>query len=110
MAKQIKLTYEGKEYVLEYTRRTVREMEAEGFDTTKVDSMPMTMIPHLIAGAFKKNHRFVKTDVIDRIYSGIRNKEKFISRLVDMYNEPLDSLMDEPEEDSQGNVEWETAD
>ena len=31
MAKQLKFTFEGKEYVLEFTRRTVTEMEKKGF-------------------------------------------------------------------------------
>lgn len=106
MAKQIKFTYEGSEYVLEFTRRTVREMEAEGFNTSQVDVKPMTMIPMLIAGAFKKNHRFVKADVIDRIYESIPHKDKFVETLVEMYNEPLNALVEDPVS-SEGNVEWE---
>lgn len=31
MAKQIVFTYEDKEYTLEFTRRTVKQMEDEGF-------------------------------------------------------------------------------
>ena len=31
MAKQITFNFEGNDYVLEYTRRTVKQMEAEGF-------------------------------------------------------------------------------
>ena len=30
MAKQIIFSYEGKDYTLEYTRRTIQQMEAEG--------------------------------------------------------------------------------
>ena len=109
MAKRIKFTFEGTEYVLEYTRRTVREMESEGFDTNAVDSKPMTMIPMLISGAFRKNHRYVKESVIERIYESIPRKEEFIRQLVEMYNEPFNALIEEPEE-GQGNVEWETID
>lgn len=109
MAKKIKFEFEGTQYTLEYTRRTVREMESEGFNTSEVDSKPMTMIPMLIEGAFKKNHRFVKADVIDRIYQSIPRKEEFIRQLVELYNAPLNSLIEEPEEGS-GNVEWETSD
>lgn len=107
MAKQIKFTYEGTDYVLEFSRRTVREMENEGFDTNLIDSKPMTLMPQLIAGAFKMHHRYTKADVIERIYQAIPRKEEFILQLVEMYNEPLNALIEDPEE-GLGNVEWET--
>ena len=107
MAKQIKITFEGTEYTLEYTRRTVREMENEGFNPNLVGDKPMTMIPMLVAGAFKKNHRYTKAEVIDRIYEAISNKGGFVQALVELYNEPLNALIDDPEE-GQGNASWET--
>ena len=109
MAKHIKFTFEGTDYCLEYTRRTIREMESEGFNSSEIDGKPMTMIPMLIAGAFKKNHRFVNADKIDRIYRAIPRKEEFVRKLVEMYNEPLNTLIEEPEE-GEGNVEWEAND
>ena len=60
MAKQIIFTYEDKEYTLEYTRRTVKQMEDEGFVAREIDSKPMTLLPALFAGAFKAHHRFVR--------------------------------------------------
>jgi hypothetical protein len=106
--KQIIFTYEGKDYTLEYTRRTVQQMEAEGFVTEDVQRKPMTLLPALFAGAFKAHHRFVKQEVIDKIYAAMPDKDTLISKLVEMYNEPLESLMDEPDTD-QGNVEWVTS-
>ena len=105
MAKQIIFTYEGKDYTLEYTRRTIRQMEDEGFIARNIDDRPMTLLPALFAGAFKAHHRFVKQDVIDKIYAAMPNKEELISKLAEMYNEPIMSLMDEPE-DTEGNVDW----
>jgi hypothetical protein len=81
-------------------------MESEGFNTNEIDSKPMTMIPMLIAGAFKRHHPFTNNKTIDRIYEGIPRKQEFVTQLVEMYNEPLNSLIEEPEE-GQGNVEWE---
>lgn len=106
--KQIIFTYEGKDYTLEYTRRTVQQMEAEGFVTEDVQRKPMTLLPALFAGAFKAHHRFVKQEMIDKIYAAMPDKDTLISKLVEMYNEPLESLMDEPDID-QGNVEWVTS-
>lgn len=105
MAKQLTFTYEGKDYVLEFTRRTVTEMERKGFDVTKVDSMPMTTLPALFAGAFLANHRFVKREVIDAIYARLTNKEELIGKLAEMYNEPIMALVEDTS-DTEGNVEW----
>ncbi len=107
--KQIIFTYGGKDYTLEYTRRTVQQMEAEGFVAEDVQRKPMTLLPALFAGAFKAHHRFIKPETVDKIYAGMPNKDTLINKLVEMYNEPLESLMDEPDEDQEGNVEWVTS-
>lgn len=105
MAKQLKFTYEDKEYTLEYTRRTVGEMEKKGFVASEITDKPMTSLPALFAGAFLAHHRFVKQDVIDTIYSKLTRKEELIGALADMYNEPIMALVEEPTE-TKGNLEW----
>lgn len=105
MAKQIIFSYEGKEYTLEYTRRTIKQMEDEGFVARNIDDRPMTLLPALFAGAFKAHHRFVKPEVIDEIYANMPNKDKLIEKLAEMYNEPIISLVQEPE-DTAKNVDW----
>jgi hypothetical protein len=108
MAKQIVFTYGEKDYTLEFTRRTIKQMEDEGFVARNIDDRPMTLLPALFAGAFKAHHRFVKQDVIDDIYANMPNKDKLIEKLAEMYNEPIISLMEEPE-DTAKNVEWVTS-
>lgn len=105
MAKQLIFTYEGKEYTLEYTRRTVAEMEKKGFIASDITDKPMTTLPALFAGAFLAHHRFVKEDVINTIYNKLTKKEDLIGALAEMYNEPIMTLVEEPEED-EGNVNW----
>lgn len=105
MNKQLKFEYNGKEYCLEYTRKTVAEMEKNGFIAEDIKSKPMLMLPELFAGAFLANHRFVKRDVIDEIYGKLTNKAELIGKLVEMYTEPIQSLIDEPSED-EGNLSW----
>ena len=105
MAKQLKFTFEGKEYVLEFTRRTVTEMEKRGFIAAEVEQKPMSTLPALFEGAFLAHHRFVKKDVIDNIFAHMTNKEDLIGKLAEMYNEPIMALVEEPEE-SEGNVSW----
>ena len=105
MSKQLKFNYNGTEYTLEFTRRTVEQMEREGFVAEEVKTKPMTMLPTLFAGAFKAHHRFTKPEVIDEIFSKMTNKADLIGRLAEMYNEPLAALVDEPAESS-GNLTW----
>lgn len=105
MAKTITLNYDGREYLLEYTRTTIAEMERRGFRATDIDEKPMLTLPALFSGAFLAHHRGVKANVIDAIFNRIPEKEKFILALGEMYNEPLSSLLEEPEED-EGNATW----
>ena len=105
MNKQLRFTYQDKEYVLEYTRKSVEIMEKKGFVASDIESKPVTVLPALFAGAFLANHRFVKQEVIDEIYSKMTNKSELIGKLAEMYNEPIMALVDEPEE-SAGNVDW----
>lgn len=105
MNKQLKFTYQDKEYCLEFTRKSVETMERNGFVASDLKDKPMTILPALFAGAFLANHRFVKNDVVEEIYSKMTNKQELISKLSEMYNEPIMTLVDEPAE-SEGNVDW----
>lgn len=105
MSKQLNFTYEGKEYCLEFTRRTVEMMERNGFVASDIQSKPMTILPALFAGAFYAHHRFIKQDLVNEIYSKLTDKQELIGKLVEMYNEPISALIDDPEE-NEGNVNW----
>lgn len=105
MAKQLTFTYDGKDYTLEFTRRTVAEMEKKGFIASNITDKPMTTLPALFAGAFLAHHRFVKEDIINDIYSKLTKKEDLIGKLAEMYNEPILALVEEPEK-AEGNLDW----
>lgn len=105
MSKQLNFKYNGTEYTLEFTRRTVEQMEREGFVADDIKTKPMTMLPALFAGAFKAHHRFVKPDIIDAIFAKMTNKGDLIGKLAEMYNETLATLFDEPA-DSSENLTW----
>lgn len=105
MAKQLKITYKDKEYVLEYNRRTVTQMEKNGFIAAEVENKPMSTLPALFEGAFLTHHRFEKKEVINDIFAHMTNKEELIGKLAEMYNEPIMALVEEPEE-SEGNASW----
>lgn len=105
MAKTIKFTHNGKDYTLEYTRKTVEAMERRDLKLSELRDKPMTTLPLLFTGAFLAHHKFEKQEVIDEIFSKMTNRDELLRVLVEMYNEPINALMGEPEENS-GNVLW----
>lgn len=105
MSKQLKFTYQDKDYCLEFTRKSVEQMERNGFVASDIQDKPMTILPALFAGSFLANHRFTKQNVIDEIFAKMTNKSELIGKLSEMYNEPIMALVDEPE-DAEGNVDW----
>lgn len=105
MAKQLRFTYQNKEYTLEYNRKSVETMEKKGFVAGDIETKPLTVLPALFAGAFLANHRFEKQEVIEAIYAKMTNKQELIGKLAEMYNEPIMALLSEPDE-SEGNLDW----
>lgn len=101
---KIALTYEKKEYVLEYSRQSVRTMEAQGFVIDELSSKPVTMIPMLYQGAFIKNHKGIKRNLMDEIYEEISDKSGLINALMEMYVDTMSTLMDDKED--AGNATW----
>ena len=106
MAKQLNFEYNGKEYTLEYTRESVKQMEREGFVANDIVTKPMLTLPKLFSGAFKAHHRFdVKQKEIDEIFELFTNKPALIEKLAEMYAEPMEALMDN--DSSEGNaIAW----
>lgn len=106
MAKQMKFTYDGEEYILEFTKRTVKEVENAGFNDDLIGEKPMTMIPLLFKGAFLAHHRREKDAKINEIFNHLTNKEQLILKLVEMYNDPINSILDEPDVNDEKKVDW----
>lgn len=106
----IRIAFKGKSYDLEYSRRSVRQMEARGFALDEISTKPVTMIPLLVHGAFKKNHPLTSTGVIDEIYENIVNKtgtekqQGFIMALVEEYSATVNSTFDEPNDEGNAAV------
>ena len=105
MSKQLCFNYGGVEYTLEYTRKSVETMERQGFAVSDILEKPMTALPALFKGAFLAHHRWAKAEVIEEIFSKMTNKQELISKLTEMYQEPIVTLVEEPE-DNEGNLNW----
>ena len=110
MSTKINISYQEKDYTLEYSRQSVRQMEAQGFVLDQVSDKPMTMIPLLVYGAFFKNHRGLDLKKIDEIYDNLTNKmgegeeQGFIQALLVMYGETLSTLTADNEGGNKGNA------
>lgn len=107
MAKQIIIKDPDKDitYTLEYNRKSIETMERQGFIASEITDKPMTYLPMLFRGAFLAHHRFVKPEVIDALYAKLTRKDKLLEKLTEMYNEPVMTLLEEPEERA-GNLDW----
>ena len=109
MNTKINLTYKDTKYCLEYDRMSVKLVEAHGLSVDEFLKRPLNNIELAFAGAFIKNHRKTKQEVIDAIYSECPNKTQLVTTLVQMIQETYESLLEEPEGD-EGNVTWEVED
>lgn len=103
MGKQIVLKHGDREYTLEFNRKVVERMERNGFeiDTDK----PYTMVTTLFRGAFQMHHRGVDNDKIQEIWDAQNKKEDLLAALVQMYMEPITSLMGDAEGEDE-NPTW----
>jgi len=100
---KINLTYNKKDYILEYNRQSVKTMESQGFVLEELTAKPMTMIPLLFNGAFIKNHRGIKRNLMDEIFEEIGDKTALMEALMEMYAETLGTLT---EGSGEGNATW----
>lgn len=107
MAKKISIPYNGKKYVLEFTRSTVSSMEKAGFSLNELSAKPATMIPMLFSGAFAANHSNTKVATINKIYDGLGDKQGLVKTLAEMYSDSVYTLLADEDEDSEGNIGWE---
>ena len=110
MGKQISFEYKDKEYTLEYTRESVKQMEREGFVASDIVNKPMLTLPKLFAGAFKAHHKFdTKQKLIDEIFELFTNKQALIEKLAEMYAEPMETLMDDDNIDAGNAIAWDAS-
>lgn len=86
---------EGREYTLEYSRRTVAKVEQAGLDVNSIEAKSMTMIPLLFWGAFLMHHPYMTKEQTDKILfdglGGLQADE--LERLGKLYAEPFQTLI-----------------
>lgn len=104
MNKTITFEYNNVNYTLEYTRKTVSQIERLGFDYNTISTKPVTAISILFRGAFFAHHSTIPVEQIDKILENF-DKTDLLSTLSDMYIETVNSLFDEGN-DSKNAIKW----
>lgn len=107
MNTKIEFNYDGKDYTLEYDRKSIKVMEANGFKYKELDECPLSMVDLLWQGAFLKNHKNEKNEKIMEIYEKIPNKSDLNASLISMFTETYTTLIgDSDTNDESKNIEW----
>jgi hypothetical protein len=85
----------GREYTLEYSRKTVAKTEQAGFDANRLESASMTMIPLLFWGAFLMHHPYMTREQTDKIlFEGLGGmNEDEMAHLGKLYAAPFQALI-----------------
>lgn len=113
--KKIELTYMGKQYTLEFNRRTVLKLEkalrADGINLVEMTENEnekanplelVSIVDTVFTYAFKMHHPNVTQDVIDTIFEKMGNKEQLSSVLFEIMTAPINALADNKE----GEITW----
>ena len=111
MSTTVTITYQKQQYILEYSRNAVKQLEQQGFVVDQLGEKPMTMVPLLVYGAFMKNHKGIKRALVDEIYDHIVDKigdgeDGFIQVLLEMYAETVNTLTDNSTVDEGNAATW----
>lgn len=86
---------EGREYTLEFSRRSVMKAEQAGLDVNSLESKSMTMIPLLFWGAFLMHHPHMTKEQTDKIlFDGLGGlNENEMAYLGKLYAAPFQTLV-----------------
>ena len=85
----------GKEYTLEFSRKSVVKAEQAGLEINALDTKSMTMIPLLFWGAFIMHHPYITRDQTDKIlFDGLGGlNEEEMTYLGKLYAKPFQTLI-----------------
>lgn len=105
MEKQITIEYDGAKYTLAFTRKTVQAISANGFEPDMITKQPANGIPMLFNGAFLAHHRGMLDSKKQQIYESLEGRPELINKLLTMYLEPINAMIEEPT--TEKKVKWE---
>lgn len=98
MAEQrwIAVKHNDKEYVLGFTKASVRIAETLGFSMNDIINQTKwtTSISILFYAAFLAKNPNIKENLVDEIYDGLDNKSELINQLVILYKDTIEAFME----------------
>lgn len=90
--------HKGTQYTLEFSRDSVKQMERSGFNISDAAEKPITSLDILFKGAFICHHPRTSQTVIEEIWASLEDKEGLFDALAELYNEPMEAMLKEPDE------------
>mgnify|MGYP002515064676 CR=1 FL=1 len=112
MSTKISISYQKKNYDLEFSRTTAGQIEDMGFVLEQLSEKPNKMIPLLFYGAFLKHNRGISRKLVDEIFDNLVNKSGddgesgIIGVLAEMYAETVSTLTDDNSVDEGNAAVW----
>lgn len=108
MSRKISFTYEDKDYVLEYDRKSVLKMEDDKINIEEMTEKPFTSMFVLFKYSFYKHNKavFKNDDKIAEILGLLPDKENLMLELTNMLNDTV-AYLGEPE-DPKNAIAWTT--
>ena len=103
MEHTLNFTIDGKAYVLSFTRDSVIATENMGFRIAEISDKPMGSLTLLWRGAFLAHHDTLTIAEVDALLTKVK-KKGLLDALIDLYNAPIESLIDE--ENEKNAVSW----
>jgi len=100
----IEIKYKDKTYKLYYTRRSIMQMEADGFKINEAEDKPLSTLFNLFKGSFLAEHGYISDDAVDEIFDNIPHDGLF-EQLAHLYEIPILSLAEDNGETK--NATWE---
>ena len=102
--------FDGREFTLEFNRKTVVKAEKAGLNLQEIDSKPMTMVGIMFWAAFLHHHPWITQEQTDKIldeqFGGVEGLgtiendegENLVTHLGRLYSEPFSTLIPSDEE------------
>jgi hypothetical protein len=102
--------FDGREFTLEFNRKTVMKAEKAGLNLQEIDSKPMTMVGIMFWAAFLYHHPWISQEQTDKIldeqFGGVEGLgtiendegENLVTHLGRLYSEPFSTLIPSDEE------------
>lgn len=107
----VTFNHNGKDYKLEFNRKTALMTERRGFQLDEIGSKPHSNVPLLVWGAFQKNHRKVTDEEAMDIFRSLNHRSELLNALIEDYSATYKDIFgDEESEGAEGSetlTNWE---